>query len=152
VATCLAHSSILKMEAVHCSEMSVNLSQKTAPLWPCPRVDFWCWTGTSLSGPPGQQQGPLLADSGYRHLTTFISMSLMVTRQSVVQRFKPQSCPLMFGVSTLHHSCCYIVAYLLKARTVGPEKQPLLGNGCVTRDSGVTVRSGVFCAVRADAI
>jgi hypothetical protein len=28
-----------------------------------------------------------------------------------------------------------IVAYLLKARTVEPEKQPLLGNGCVTRNN-----------------
>jgi hypothetical protein len=41
------------------------------------------------------------------------------------------------------------VAYLLKARTVEPGKQPLLGNGCVTRNNGVIVRSGVFCAVRA---
>jgi hypothetical protein len=37
-----------------------------------------------------------------------------------------------------------IVAYLLKARTVEPGKQPLIGNGCVTRRSGVTVGSGVF--------
>jgi hypothetical protein len=44
------------------------------------------------------------------------------------------------------------VAYLLKARTVEPEKQPLPGNGCVTRNSGVTVWSGVFCAVHAEAI
>jgi hypothetical protein len=37
-----------------------------------------------------------------------------------------------------------IVAYLLKARTVEPEKQLLLGNGCITRNSGVTIGSGVF--------
>jgi hypothetical protein len=46
----------------------------------------------------------------------------------------------------------YIVAYLLKARTVEPEKQLFLGNGCVTRRDGVAVGSGVFCAVRAEAI
>jgi hypothetical protein len=45
-----------------------------------------------------------------------------------------------------------MVAYLLKARTVEPEKQPLLGNGCVTRNNEVTSGSGVFCAVRAEAI
>jgi hypothetical protein len=45
-----------------------------------------------------------------------------------------------------------IVAYLLKARTVEPEKQPLLGNGCITRSSGVTIGNGVFYAVHADAI
>jgi hypothetical protein len=44
------------------------------------------------------------------------------------------------------------VAYLLKARTVEPEKQPMLGNGCVTHNNGVTVGSGVFCAVRTEAI
>jgi hypothetical protein len=44
------------------------------------------------------------------------------------------------------------VAYLLKARTVEPEKQQLLGNGRVTRNNGVTVGSGVLCAVCADAI
>jgi hypothetical protein len=35
---------------------------------------------------------------------------------------------------------------------VEPEKQPLLGNGCVTRNNGVTVGSGVLCAVHAGAI
>jgi hypothetical protein len=34
------------------------------------------------------------------------------------------------------------VAYLLKARTVKPEKQPLLGNGCVISNNGVYVGSG----------
>jgi hypothetical protein len=34
------------------------------------------------------------------------------------------------------------VAYLLKARTVEPMKQPLLGNGLRTRFKGVTVGSG----------
>jgi hypothetical protein len=37
----------------------------------------------------------------------------------------------------------HIVAYLLKARTVEPEKRPLLGDGCVTRSNSVTVESGV---------
>jgi hypothetical protein len=46
----------------------------------------------------------------------------------------------------------HTVAYLLKATTVEPEKQPLLGNGYVTRNDGVTVGSGVLCAVRAEAI
>jgi hypothetical protein len=39
----------------------------------------------------------------------------------------------------------YIVAYLLKARTVEQEKQPLLGNGSVACNNGVTVGSGVLC-------
>jgi hypothetical protein len=47
--------------------------------------------------------------------------------------------------------CCesfqvHNVAYLLKARTVESEKQPLLGNGFVTHN-GVTVGRAVFCAV-----
>jgi hypothetical protein len=42
------------------------------------------------------------------------------------------------------------VACLVKARTMEQEKHPFLGNGCVTCNNGVTVRSGVFCAVRAD--
>jgi hypothetical protein len=39
-----------------------------------------------------------------------------------------------------------VLWHLLKARTVEPEKPPLLGNGCVTRNNGVTVGIGVFCA------
>jgi hypothetical protein len=38
--------------------------------------------------------------------------------------------------------------YLLKAGTVELQKQPLLGNGFVTRNNGVTVGSDVFFAVR----
>jgi hypothetical protein len=45
-----------------------------------------------------------------------------------------------------------IVAYLLKARIVELEKEPLLGNGCVTGDNAVTVGRDAFCAVRAEAI
>jgi hypothetical protein len=37
-----------------------------------------------------------------------------------------------------------IVAYLLKARTVEPEKQSLLGNGCVTRNNGMPVGRVLF--------
>jgi hypothetical protein len=44
------------------------------------------------------------------------------------------------------------VAYLLKARIVEPERQPLLGNDFVTRNNGVTAGSGVFCAVRVEDI
>jgi hypothetical protein len=44
------------------------------------------------------------------------------------------------------------VAYLLKARTVKPEKQPFLGNDSVTRNNGVNVGSDVFCAVLAEAM
>jgi hypothetical protein len=33
----------------------------------------------------------------------------------------------------------------VKARTVEPDKQSLLGNSCVTRNNGVTVGIGVFC-------
>jgi hypothetical protein len=36
------------------------------------------------------------------------------------------------------------VAYLRIARIGKPDKPPLLGNGCVTRNNRVTVRSGVF--------
>jgi hypothetical protein len=46
----------------------------------------------------------------------------------------------------------YIVAYMLKAKIVEPEKQQWLGHGCETRNNGVTVGSSVFCAVRAEAI
>jgi hypothetical protein len=45
-----------------------------------------------------------------------------------------------------------ILAYLLKARTVEPEIQPFLSNGCLSRKNGVNVGSGVFCAVRAEDI
>jgi hypothetical protein len=34
------------------------------------------------------------------------------------------------------------VAYLLNARIVEPEKRPLIGNGFLTRNNGVTVGSG----------
>jgi hypothetical protein len=44
------------------------------------------------------------------------------------------------------------MAYLLKARTVEPENQTLLGNGCVACNNGETVGRAVFCAVRAKAI
>jgi hypothetical protein len=57
---------------------------------------------------------------------------------------------------SLHKGGCSqryrIMAYLLKAETVEPEKQSLLCNGCVTYNSGVTVGSGVFCAARAKAV
>jgi hypothetical protein len=46
----------------------------------------------------------------------------------------------------LFYCLYYIVAYLLKARTVEP------GNGYVTRNNAVTVGSGVFCEVRAEDI
>jgi hypothetical protein len=42
--------------------------------------------------------------------------------------------------------------WLLFCGTVGPERQPLLGNGSVTRKNVVTVGSGVFCAVCAETI
>jgi hypothetical protein len=42
------------------------------------------------------------------------------------------------------------VAYSLKVRTVETEKQPLPGDGCVPRNNGVTIRSGVFCTLRAE--
>jgi hypothetical protein len=40
------------------------------------------------------------------------------------------------------------VAYLLIERTV----KPLLGNGFVIRNNGISVGSGVFCAILAGAI
>jgi hypothetical protein len=45
-----------------------------------------------------------------------------------------------------------IVAYMLKVRRVEPEKQPLVGNGCIARNNEVIVGSGVFYAVCAEAI
>jgi hypothetical protein len=45
-----------------------------------------------------------------------------------------------------------IVAYFLKARIAEPEKQSLLGNGCVTHNNGVTIGSDVFCAIREGAM
>jgi hypothetical protein len=36
--------------------------------------------------------------------------------------------------------------------TVEPEKQPFLGNGYVTYNNGITVVTGVFCAVCAEVI
>jgi hypothetical protein len=41
------------------------------------------------------------------------------------------------------------VAYLLKAKSMEVEKQPLLGNGCVTSYNLVTVGKGVLFVVRA---
>jgi hypothetical protein len=41
------------------------------------------------------------------------------------------------------------VAYVLKARTLESQKQPLLAHGCVTHNNGVTVGSGVFCVIHA---
>jgi hypothetical protein len=43
-----------------------------------------------------------------------------------------------------------ILVCLLKARIVEPEKESFLGNGCVTRNIGITVRNGVIYSVRAD--
>jgi hypothetical protein len=45
-----------------------------------------------------------------------------------------------------------IVAYLLKSRSVEPDKQLFLGNGCVTSNDGITVGKDVFCAVRVEDI
>jgi hypothetical protein len=45
---------------------------------------------------------------------------------------KPATNRLSYGAAK-DHLC--IVAYLLKARAVVPENQPLLGNGCVTRNN-----------------
>jgi hypothetical protein len=50
------------------------------------------------------------------------------------------------------HVFYYTVTYLLKPRTVESDKQPLLGNGCVTRNNRITVGSSIFCAVRAEDI
>lgn len=45
-----------------------------------------------------------------------------------------------------------IVVHLIKARNLKPEDQPLLGDGCVTRNTEVIVGSGVFCAVPFEAV
>jgi hypothetical protein len=44
------------------------------------------------------------------------------------------------------------VAYLLRARTVEPGKQPLLDNDCVTCNNGVTVGKCIFYAVHVEVI
>jgi hypothetical protein len=41
---------------------------------------------------------------------------------------------------------------MLKARTVEPEKETVIGNGYVTCNNVVTVGSGVFCVVHAAAV
>jgi hypothetical protein len=43
-----------------------------------------------------------------------------------------------------HTEVVHIVAYLLTARTVEPEKQTFLVNGCVIRNNGVTAGSGIY--------
>jgi hypothetical protein len=57
----------------------------------------------------------------------------------------------MDGTYLSHSITIHIVAYLLKERTVEPEKQSLLGNSCVTCNNGITVGSGVFCTVHSEA-
>jgi hypothetical protein len=44
------------------------------------------------------------------------------------------------------------MAFLLKTRTVEPEEQPWLANGCVTRKNRLPFGSGISCAVRVDPI
>jgi hypothetical protein len=44
------------------------------------------------------------------------------------------------------------MAHLLKLRTVELHKQPLEGNGCVARNSGVAVRSDIFRMVLSEAV
>jgi hypothetical protein len=39
---------------------------------------------------------------------------------------------------------------LLIVRIIEPEKQPFLGNGCVTCNNGANVGSDVFCTVHAE--
>jgi hypothetical protein len=48
--------------------------------------------------------------------------------------------------------CLNNVTYLLEERTTEPKKQPLLDNGCVTPNNGVTFGNAIFCAVRAEVI
>jgi hypothetical protein len=61
-----------------------------------------------------------------------------------------EQCGLLYpGFQATRHN---IIAYLLKVRTEEPEKQPLLGNGCITHNNEVTVGRSVFCEVRAKAI
>jgi hypothetical protein len=43
------------------------------------------------------------------------------------------------------------MVYLIKARTVEPEKELSLGNGCVIQNNGVTVGSYIFFTVCAEA-
>jgi hypothetical protein len=52
---------------------------------------------------------------------------------------------LVATLSDIHISAK--VSENLKARTAGPQKQPLPGNGCVTHNNGITVGSSVFCVV-----
>jgi hypothetical protein len=54
----------------------------------------------------------------------------------------------------LNERIIHTVAYFLKKkkRTVEPEKQPVLGDGSVTRINEVNAGRGVSCAVRTGAI
>jgi hypothetical protein len=45
-----------------------------------------------------------------------------------------------------------MMTHLLRVRTMEPEKELLLSNGCETHNNVVTVRSNVLCEVRAGAI
>jgi hypothetical protein len=53
-------------------------------------------------------------------------------------------------VASKGSACHNIVACLLEARIVEPEKKSLLHYGCVTHDSEVSVGSGVSYVVHAD--
>jgi hypothetical protein len=62
---------------------------------------------------------------------------------AVLLTFRQLHADYMLMVVVIRVSECPL-AYFLKARTVEPEKQQLLGNSYVTRNSAVTVGSGVF--------
>jgi hypothetical protein len=48
----------------------------------------------------------------------------------------------MSVVGNRKHAHTHVVAYLLKARSMEPEKQQFIGNGCVTPNNGIAVASG----------
>jgi hypothetical protein len=64
----------------------------------------------------------------------------------LVPEMAAQCCFRMVGTAFLN-----TVAYLRKARTAEPEKQPFLGNGCVTQQ-WTKCWKRCFCAIRADVI
>jgi hypothetical protein len=94
-------------------------------------------------------QGVLLGSSWFQACLSVLEKRVINSRPESDFTFQGSK---EMTLNPIEHFGNYIVAYLLKARTVEPEKQPLLCNSCVTRNSELNVGSGFFCAVRADAV
>jgi hypothetical protein len=95
------------------------------------------------------QSDPKVSSLVSNTYTTTSEVSLLLTER--YKLFKMRSSMFNPQITTL--SCCSTnwlaglntVAYLLKAKTVEPEKQQFLGNGCVTRKNGVMLEVVFSC-------